>query len=267
LERLVVAVGMSVAVAVLVGLVLGGFSGGIRPEPVLAALAGVTGLSIVPAAIRRRRIPRMDRPTASWLASYRAVRRDLFDTDRWPRVMLNVVVVLLVLGAIGSVAYGVGGDDDSGLTEFYFLSAGEDNESAIAGPSAELLPNETVRSSVVVRNLEGELVDYTLVVVLQRANTTGDEVTVVRERTVLTERFALEHDQSRRINYSVTAPSVEGEVRLVALLYAGEPPANPTIDNAYREIHVWTPVSGANGTARYASADGSQGSPAVPSIA
>jgi uncharacterized membrane protein len=43
--------------------------------------------------------------------------------------------------------------------------------------------------------------------------------------------------------YGIT-PTMEGErLRLVFLLYEGEPPANPTLENAYRSSRLWVNVS------------------------
>jgi len=50
------------------------------------------------------------------------------------------------------------------------------------------------------------------------------------------------------MNETVTV-SEPGNYRLVYLLYRGEPPAEPRIDNAYRELHLWINVSSPTGVA------------------
>lgn len=43
---------------------------------------------------------------------------------------------------------------------------------------------------------------------------------------------------------------MEGErLRLAFLLYQNEPPAQPTVDNVYRELHLWVNVSAPASTA------------------
>jgi len=49
------------------------------------------------------------------------------------------------------------------------------------------------------------------------------------------------------MNHTV-APTLPGErLRLVYLLYKGDPPAEPTVENAYREVHLWVNVSEGTG--------------------
>jgi uncharacterized membrane protein len=43
-------------------------------------------------------------------------------------------------------------------------------------------------------------------------------------------------------------PELTGDrMRLTYMLYRGAPPATPTTDNAYRELHLWVNVSSTGG--------------------
>ena len=99
-----------------------------------------------------------------------------------------------------------------------------------------------------LQNHEGETVQYSVVTAVQRVEVVdnGTNVTVLEEE--MGERYSTQvaHNETAMRNVSIQ-PTMTGErLRVVFLLYKGDPPATPTVDNAYRELHLWVNVSAAN---------------------
>jgi hypothetical protein len=100
-----------------------------------------------------------------------------------------------------------------------------------------------------IGNHEHEPVDYTVVVELQNVTFEGNE-SVVREESELGRlRTGLADNETWTRTYEVT-PTMTGErLRLAFLLYNESVPDDPTVENAYRETHLWVNVSQRGSTA------------------
>ncbi len=85
-----------------------------------------------------------------------------------------------------------------------------------------------------ITNQEHDERTYTTVVLLQRVSDDGTDVTV-RESTEVDRRTATVPDGvAHRQSLEITPTMRGNDLRLTVLLYDGEPPAEPTADNAYR---------------------------------
>ena len=134
------------------------------------------------------------------------------------------------------------------FTEFYVLTEDESDELVAANYPEELVAGEPQPIHVGVENNEYEAVGYEVVVQLQAVEIEGNE-SVVTDRTEL-ERYSttVPHNESDIQNRSLavdgeTAAAFEGSDRRVKfLLYRDEVPAQPTADNAYRDLHLWVEV-------------------------
>ena len=99
-----------------------------------------------------------------------------------------------------------------------------------------------------MENNEYEPIEYTVVVQLQAVEIEDNESRVT-DRTEL-ERYSttVPHNESDIRNRSLavdneTATAYQGQDRRVKfLLYRDEVPAQPTADNAYRDLHLWVEV-------------------------
>jgi uncharacterized membrane protein len=83
---------------------------------------------------------------------------------------------------------------------------------------------------------------YTVVVQLQEVEVANNSTTVL-DRTEL-DRFetTVPHNETHHQRHTLR-PTRSGEnLRVQYLLYMGEPPDDPTGENAYRELHVWMDV-------------------------
>lgn len=243
IERVALSFGLSIAIVPLIGLALNFTPWGIRLVPVAVSVSAFTLGCAAVAARRRQELPPDDRfrvPYRAWLDD---ARDELFDPDDRTDAALNVLLAASILLAVGSVGYAVAvPPQGEQFTEFYLLTEDEDGELVAAGYPENLTLGEPASVVVGVGNREYEAVEYTVVVQLQNVSTEDNE-TVVRDRTEL-DRFqtTLEHNETRHERHRVT-PTTSGEdLRLQYLLYRGEPPANPTADDAYRDLHLWVDV-------------------------
>jgi uncharacterized membrane protein len=148
---------------------------------------------------------------------------------------LFVVVVLLTAVSVGA---GVGPSQDAGVTELYLLSENESGEYVPRGYPETLGSERNESLALGVDNREGRPVTYTALVRLEgfESNETGEPASVRRLR-----RFSvtLADGETERIEHSLGPDLADRDYRLTYLLYVGEPPADPSIGNAYREVHLW----------------------------
>lgn len=128
-------------------------------------------------------------------------------------------------------------------TGISLLVEDEDGDLVMDGYPSVLRRGEPQRFVLVVRNFEETVGEYTVVTQLQRVEREGSSL-VVTEREEL-DRFGVEVDirESRPTRLDVTPTLVGEDLRLVVLLYEGEPPAEPTKENALHSLHLWLDVT------------------------
>lgn len=244
LERIAFSFGTSIAVVPLIGLVLNFTPWGIRLIPIMVALGGVTLVLVGIAARRRQALPEEDRfsvPYRGWFAS---MWSDLRHPETRTDGALNVLLVISLVLAVGSVSYAVGvpksGEE---FTEFYLLTEGEDGKLVADNYPTNFTSGESQFLYVGISNHEQQSVEYSVVVELQRVQIQNNS-TVVQSQTELRRfRKQLAANETWRLNHTVTPQMTGDRLRLTYLLYKGDVPADPTVENAYRETHLWINVS------------------------
>ncbi|MDS0222836.1 DUF1616 domain-containing protein [Haloarcula sp. S1AR25-5A] len=235
LERLLYAVVASICLAVVVGVNLDFTGWPIRPVPVVSILAAVTLLSTL-VALYRRTVSESD-------STKTAVQ---FNTGPNSRTQSSggmqlgsIVVGVALMITLASVTF-VAAQPQRGeaYTEFGLLT--ENNGTLQAdGYPAEMSLGESSDLYFTVTNREQQQTNYIVVVQLTRTAPTGDVIEKARLDTY-TETTA--PGETWRQSHTVT-PVLEGErLRLTYLLYRDGVPAQPTVDNAYRETHIWVDV-------------------------
>lgn len=259
LERVALSFGLSIAIVPLIGLVLNFTPWGIRLVPILVSLSGFTVIAVAVAAYRRWELPAAERfrvPYREWVA---AGRSELFAPATRTDAVLNVALVASVLLATSSVGYAVlVPQQGEQFSEFYLLTEGDDGELVADNYPTEFTVDEGRPLVVGIGNQEHERTEYTVVSKLQRVrvgnlsesvvrSNASTEVanysTVTRSERLGTFGQTLDHNETSHIQRTVT-PTFEGtNLRLLFLLYRGSPPQDPTIDNAYRETHLWVNVT------------------------
>jgi uncharacterized membrane protein len=244
IERVALSFGLSIAITPLIGLVLNFTPFGTRLVPIVLSIGGLTLLASVVAALRRQNLPVEERfrvPCRVWVE---AARAELFAPETRLDAVLSAVVVVSLLLAVSSVGYAVlVPKSGESFSEFYLLT---ENESG-ALVATDYPQNFTVGQSqplvVGIGNHEHEQADYSVVAELQRVSMWGNSTTVRESREL--DRFSRTIPASGSTNWThEVTPTMTGErLRLTYLLYRGSPPGNPTVENAYRETHLWVNIS------------------------
>ncbi|WP_049987326.1 DUF1616 domain-containing protein [Halobellus rufus] len=244
IERVALSFGLSIAVVPLLGLILNFTPFGIRLVPIMVSVSGFTLLLTAIAAQRRWELPADEQfhvPYTEWIA---AARSELLEPDTRGDAALNILLVISILLAVGSVGYAVAvPQQGESFSEFYLLTEDEDGELVADGYPTNFTVGESRSLIVGIGNQEHERAEYTVLVELHRVETTNNSTTVLeRERL---NRFdpAVAHNTTWHNPHTVS-PTMTGErLRLTYLLYQGEPPQNPSVESAYREVHLWVNVT------------------------
>ncbi|KTG11026.1 hypothetical protein AUR64_07630 [Haloprofundus marisrubri] len=161
----------------------------------------------------------------------------------------NVVLAAALVFSVGTVAYSVSTDaQGEQYTELYVLNASESGQPDASTYPDELVVGEPTRLLAGVENHEGTAQAYTLVVQLQRVDAGTDsesEPTVVESQRVARINRSLDSGEQWQIPHRVVPDErVSGErVRLTYLLYRGDAPQQPTVENAYRTTYIWVSVA------------------------
>ncbi|WP_416840452.1 DUF1616 domain-containing protein [Haloferax sp. DFSO52] len=243
IERVALSFGTSIAVVPLLGLVLNFTPWGIRLVPILVAVSGFTVVAVGVAASRRRQLPEDERfavPYRDWTAT---ARTELFEPETQTDAMLNVVLAVSVVLAMGSVGYAVAvPKDGESFSELYLLTENDEGELVADGYPETLVRGEPASLVVGIGNQEQQSVNYTTVVLLQRVEVKNNSTTVLEEDRLKTFTTRLAHNETWHRPHQIR-PTMTGErLRLTYLLYKGPPPASPSTENAYREVHLWVSV-------------------------
>jgi uncharacterized membrane protein len=248
LERLVLSFGASIAVVPLVGLVLNFTPWGLRLVPILVGLTIVTVLLTILAAVRRTRLPseeQFDPRPVRWLVSE---LRGLAAPEDRTDALLNVLLVVSVLLAVGSVAYAVSDPaPEEEFTEFYLLTENETGDLVAANYPTNFTTGESQSIVVGIGNEEGGQERYTVVTQLQAVEI-GDGTVAVTDAREL-DRFSRELSDGASVNLTreITPRELTGErLRVQFLLYRGQVPDTPDPSSAYRETHLWVNVTAAD---------------------
>lgn len=205
-------------------------------------LTAVTVGLVVVAAIRRLAFSpseRFGRPATEWI--------DALYPDRLLRpggdLLSTVAVGFVVLFVLSSAAYAMAPVQEDGYTELYLLHDSDDAPLAAEYPD-ELTVGEEESLIVGIGNEEGDTTIYTVVVQLQDL----EDGTSVQSSTELDRlETTLEGGESVETEHTVV-PERSGEnLRLTYLLYIGDPPENPSEENAYRSTYVWVDVTDGGG--------------------
>lgn len=237
-ERLALSVALSLAIAPLVTIGLAPSQWGLNAESAAAVLGVATvGLAQI-GVVRRVRIPEPDRYTVTAGSIYRRIR-----PDREGGLLASVTSLLLVVavvGAIGALLFAlVSPPAAGGFTELGVYTEDEGGDLVADEYPDELAPGESTPLVVTVDNQEGEEAAYTVVVQEQRLE--DDEVV---ERTELDRiETTVADGDTERIDHDLSPTASDGTVRVVYLLYEGDVPANPTIENADEDVFVWVTVA------------------------
>ena len=248
IERVALSFGLSIAIVPLLGLVLNFTPWGIRLVPIMIAVSGFTLAAVAVAAQRRWALPPAERvsvPYREWIAT---ARGELLEPDDRTDLGLNVLLVVSILLAAGSVGYAVAvPPQGEQFSEFYLLTEDDDGELVADGYPETFVAGEPRPLIVGIGNHEHRSTQYTVVVEAHDVELLdGGNETRIRDRErLLTRTTTIEHNETRDFEIQ-PAPTMTGEeIRLTFLLYRGaasEVPARPDPEGAYRSVHLWIDV-------------------------
>ncbi|TKR25473.1 DUF1616 domain-containing protein [Natronomonas salsuginis] len=244
-ERVALSMGLSIAIVPSVGLVLNFTPFGIRLVPVLVGVSAITVGFVALAAARRKALPEAERfrvPYEEWLEAGRA---EIFEPETRLDGLLNVALACSIVLAVGVVGFAIMvPPDGESFTEFYLLGEDDDGELVIDNYPEEFVVGESQSVVVGIGNHENQPMDYTIVVQLQEVEISGNETTVVERREL--DRFdspSIADNETWQTEHDIT-PTMTGEdLRVQYLLYRDSVPGTPTVENAYRDNHLWVDVS------------------------
>ena len=248
IERVALSFGVSIAVVPLLGLVVNFTPWGIRLVPIMISVGGFTLVATGVAVRRRQVLPPDERfrvPYRSWLASARSA---LFEPASRVDGALNVLLAVSVVLAVASVGYAVAvPKPGESFSELYLLTEDETGELVASDYPTEFRRGEGRSLVVGGGNHEHRELEYTVVAELQRVRTADNTTTVLEEREVQRFTPTLADNETWQQSHTVQPPLTGERLRLVYLLYRGDAPAEPTVENAYREVHLWVNVSATDG--------------------
>ena len=246
-ERVALSFGLSIAITPLVGLVLNFTPWGITLEPILASVGGFTIVCATVAAYRRLRLPSAARFRVPYRAWFGAARADLFDANTRVDLGLNIVLVVVVLVAVGSVGYAVAvPSHGESFSELYYVTETDDGELVADEYPTEFVQGKAKPLVVGIGNHEHSRTNYTLVIVVQDVESTGlnDSQARVRSQKELGRyTTTLSHNQTEHRQVQIRPTMTGQRLRLQFLLFKGDAPADPTAQAAYRTTHLWINVT------------------------
>lgn len=249
LERLVLSVGLSIAIIPIIGLLVNYIIGYITVWTLLFGPLAST-LGAIPFAIyRRRQIPAEKRCLP--LGTIQFAQTDNGILHSWKPNILSIVLALSILFATGAVIHsevGVGLSNqeyqsNTPVTEFYFLADNESEELRTNRYPTEFTAGDNQTVSIAVGNAEGVPINYSVIGQIQQVQSGGNVTVIQQWRVTDSEVVNVPAGKTIQINDTVKPRSTSEQLRLVYLLYIGAPPDTPTIENSYRQIHVWITVS------------------------
>lgn len=238
IERAGLSFALSLAVVVIVGLALPFTWWGLTAASITAALGAITVVFAQVGVVRRLRIPKSERLTVSPIAAVAGLERE----ESAVASLSSIVLVLAIGMAVGALLLGfIAPASTGGFTELGLYTETDEGDLVAGDIDGEISPGESVPVTVSIDNQEGEEMEYTVVVQQQSI-----EDGAVDERTELeTLRTSLPDGTTGTGELSVT-PAADGSdnVRISVLLYEGDPPSEPTNDNALEDTHFWVTFDG-----------------------
>ncbi|WP_336035094.1 DUF1616 domain-containing protein [Halobacterium yunchengense] len=216
-------------------------------QPLAAVVAGVVVTGAVLGLWRRRRLPPDDRLVVPVAAVAGAVRGGTVDAAP-PDAALNVALAAAVVVAASAVAVGLAAPDyGEPYSEAALLTQGDDGLVA-ANYTTAVERGDAANVTLSVTNSEGEPMDYTAVVVLERVDARDDGGAVVLERQEL-ERVdvSLGDGETAQRDLAVEPTLLGEDLRLSVYVYEGDPPAFASADTAPHHLYLWLDVERAGG--------------------
>ncbi|WIV68855.1 DUF1616 domain-containing protein [Natrialbaceae archaeon AArc-T1-2] len=244
IERVALAFGLSIAIVPLIGLVLNFTPWGIRLVPIMISVSAFTIVTTAIAAVRRRQLPEDERfhvPYREWLAAGRA---EVLEPDSRADTVLNVLLVLSIVLAVGTLTYAVVvPPEGEQFSAVYILTEDDDGDLVADGYPTEFVQGESEEIIVGVDNHEHRTVDYTVVVIEQDVEVVDNETVVHEQRELDRFEAQLEHNETWHHEHDLEPTMVGEDNRILWLLYPDEVPEDLSQESTEYHVHLWVDVA------------------------
>lgn len=227
-ERMILAVLLSVVTVPGTGFLIHLLPVPLKLGVVLVSVTVVTVLATGVAWYRRGMLPLQDRYRA-FEGSFELTVPDRLQSGDVATLTVLTASIVVVVGAIGHLAVAPQPDDTFSTMSLHVEN--ETGELTTAYPET-LSTDEQQPYVVTVSNREGERINYTVLVVVQRL----EDGTVASQYISDSTTRVVDPGEDWRTNVTVRPEAQDERLELVFLLYTGSPPESPTIENAHR----WT---------------------------
>lgn len=238
-ERLALSFGASLAVLPFFGLLIATVDGFSPVTVIVTVSAFVLGCSLL-AFVRRLRVAPGDRYRLDPGSRFEAVRSAVSPHRSFALAVVNVVLAVSVLLALGTAGYALlAPQSGEAYTGVQLLTEDDSGEYVAAGYPDAIEPGESVPLTVAVENQEGTSMTYTLVVQQQHVV----DGSIVDRTEVDRLQYDLADGETGYGDRTITPTVEDGQVRLVFMLFPdGNVPEEPTTSDAYRYTHLWIDV-------------------------
>lgn len=240
--RVAIAVGLSIVLLPLLVVLLGMSGVPLTTTPITVALVAVVTIGITIGSYRRIRTGTEAGyrvPTDRW----RAELSGATDSNSRIDTILTVVLVLVVVLAMTGFAYGLAAPDrGASYSEVALLD--QQGEALVAGnyPS-DVTQGGPVNVTMTIKNQEGVETTYTIVVVLERVRTQGDDVQVLERQQLDRRQVTLADGETRREPVTVKPNMLGEDLRLSFLVVEGTTPNTIDPSTADHHLFLWLDVS------------------------
>lgn len=241
-ERVVLAVGLSVCLVPLLGLGLEFTAWPIQRRTLLAAVGGVTLALTAVAALRRWQVPASSRFTVSLRFPRIGEDWGLGGSSGGSVTGLNALLagmLILATAGVGVAAWQPTANQTEQFSEFFLQTRDPGTGDFVAGNYRNVSADPGDPLYLGITNQEGERANYTVVTEVHKISQTADGRVIVEERELDRLTITVAPGETERRRHTVDREFSGRNLRLTYLLYIGEPPEEPTVENAYRRVHVW----------------------------
>lgn len=240
-HRIALAIPTSLVVLVLAAIPISVLRLPFSMRVLLGTVVALTVVASLVAVIRRYRAPTSERVRLPISGVRDEVRGGI---QRVPPVdaMLNVLLAVAVVVAVGAFAVGLAAPDRGTAYSEVALLAEEDDE-LVAGNFTETYEQgEQSSFTLSIENQEGAKTTYTTIVALERVRSAGDERKVL-EREVLSESTVTAGDgETVTTKLSMTPTLLGDSLRLSIYVYVGEPSDGVSFRAADYHLYRWIEV-------------------------
>lgn len=239
IERFILSVAFSVALIPGVTLITTITPWGVTADPVLFGVSILTICLAIIAIVSRYRVSPGDRFTPSRLLVLPLLTGTQSSPyDRTNTRPYNVALVLGLVLLVASAGFAVANPiQPDGFTEFSAATSEIDGETQTMYEST-FTAGEPQNVPISITNQEHSDQTYTVVALFEQVEYGEDSTTVTEQERLTNESFSVSDGETHNGSLEIAPPTDGENSRLTLLLYTGEPPSDPTAENAYETVRL-----------------------------